>query len=83
MTESICEYRYSTPFGPIRCDREAFYHVTDLCQPGITRDSCAEHLSDAIEELRAVKSSGEFMPLLVRRIDPDTLWWSSRTLGRA
>lgn len=83
MIESICEYCYSTPFGGIRCDREALYLVTDLCRPGVTRSSCAKHLSYIIEELRAEKSGGEYMPLLVRRINPDEKWWSSREYEEA
>jgi len=69
MVESICKYCYTTPYGTIRCDRKSVYHVTDLYLPGVTRDTCSEHLADAIEKLRAdAPGGGEYMPMLVRRI---------------
>lgn len=55
----------------MRCNDQAFYRVTDLYRPGVTRDSCAEHLSDIVDQLRAeAPGGGEYMPMLVRRI-PD------------
>uniref|UniRef100_A0A6H1ZHA6 Uncharacterized protein n=1 Tax=viral metagenome TaxID=1070528 RepID=A0A6H1ZHA6_9ZZZZ len=63
-------FRYSKAEDtPMRCTDQARYHLTDLRRPSQTADACMAHLAQVFDRLGEDRQWGEYVPILVRRIN--------------